>query len=539
MEGLMQDYPLNVVHIFEHGCRYFPRKEIVTVKEQGYHRYTVSEFEKRTRKLASALKKFGVQKGDRVATLAFNNYHHLECYFAIPCIGAVAHTLNLRLHPSQIGWIMNDAEDKVIFVQRTVAPVLAQIPKPWPVKLVVLMGEGPDPGAIFENTVDYEEFLSTGDEIEFEPIEENAAAGMCYTSGTTGDPKGVVYSHRSIFLHSFAVAMADTVGGCERDTVLTVVPMFHANAWGQCHSSLMVGSKQVLPDRFLSPDRLITVMQEEKVTVSAGVPTIWIGVLNELDKRSIELPHLRMLLCGGSAVPVSLIEGFARHGIRIVQGWGMTETSPLAAISVLRTWHEGLTDQEKFQIAAKQGVPPVGVEMRIVDLDTGKELPWDGKSIGEVQVKGPWIIKSYFKGRDPERFQDGWLKTGDVGTIDPDGYLQLVDRTKDLVKSGGEWISSVDLENKIMGHPSVMEAAVIGVRHEKWGERPIAIVVLKEEFKGKVSKQEILDFIAPDVAKWWLPDDVIFVDELPKTSVGKFDKKVLRAKYSDILVSQK
>jgi acyl-CoA synthetase (AMP-forming)/AMP-acid ligase II len=355
---------------------------------------------------------------------------------------------------------------------------------------------------------------------------------MCYTSGTTGNPKGVVYSHRSVFLHSMGVGLADGAALGERDVVLPVVPMFHANAWGFPHAGIMMGSKFVLPNRFMDPRSIAQMMQDERVTVAAGVPTIWIGLLGVLERESFDLSALRAIYCGGSAVPKALIESLQRKNLNIVHAWGMTETSPLASLSKLRSYQEDLPYDEQLRIRARQGTTLPGVEFRVMNIETGEEVPWDNETYGELQVRGPWIARAYYKDSESDaKFADGWLRTGDVAVVDEDGILQLVDRTKDLVKSGGEWISSVELEGLIMGHPKVLEACVIGVPHPKWSERPLACVVPKPDYVGQITNTEIIEYLRPLVAKWWLPDDVVFIEAIPKTSVGKFDKKVLRSRY--------
>jgi len=534
MQGLMMDYPLTLQHFFNRATRIFPRKEIVTQTDSGLHRYTYGEWGKRTMQLAHALHKAGVVEGDRVATFAWNTYRHLELYFAIPCMGAVLHTLNLRLFADQLVYIINNAEDKVIFVDGDLVPLVEKLADKLPtVKLYVIMGDAPQATGKLQPSVDYETFIGSEPEsYEWPQLDENAAAAMCYTSGTTGNPKGVLYSHRSTFLHSMGAGLADAMALSERDTIFPIVPMFHANAWGMLHAAVMMGSKVVLPGRFMDPARIVHLIAQERVTVAAGVPTLWIGVLNVLEKEQADLSSLRAIYCGGSAVPQALIEGLQRKNLTIVHAWGMTETSPLAALSKLRSNHQDLPTEEQFRIRAKQGTIIPGVDFRVVNMETGEEVPWDNQSYGELQVRGPWIARAYY--RDSEsgaKFAEGWLRTGDVALVDEDGILQLVDRTKDLVKSGGEWISSVELESLIMGHPKVLEACVVGIPHPKWDERPLACVVPKPDFVGQISKDEIIEYLRPRVAKWWLPDDVVFVEAIPKTSVGKFDKKVLRKEY--------
>jgi fatty-acyl-CoA synthase len=527
MRSTMPDFPLTLQHFLWRSTTLFPRKEIVTRRESGVHRYTYADFGRRVAQLAHALRELGIAPGDRVGTLAWNNYRHLELYFAVPCAGAVLHTLNPRLFPEHLEFVINDAEDKVIFVDASIVPALQRVAgKLKGVKQFVVMADGPAPDGLLTPTASYEELI-TGRPTAYDwpTLDERDAAAMCYTSGTTGKPKGVVYSHRSSVLHSFGIAIGGGIGLAESDSILPVVPMFHANAWGLAYGATMLGAKQVFPDRFLDPISLTELIREEKVTFSAGVPSVWIALLQHLDKTGTDLTGLRMFV-GGSALPAGLYDGLSRHGIDTNQGWGMTETSPVASVATMKSY---MPESDRKQVRLKAGLPLAGVELRLADVETGKPVPWDGKSVGEIQVRGPWVTASYYRGVDPDRFtKDGWLRTGDVANVDPEGYAQIVDRTKDLVKSGGEWISSVELESAIMGHPKVLEAAVIGVPHPKWQERPVAYVVAKPEFKGALTQAEIIEFLKPMVAKWWLPDEVRFVDEIPKTSVGKFDKKVIR-----------
>ncbi|GAC1475441.1 MAG: long-chain fatty acid--CoA ligase [Ktedonobacteraceae bacterium] len=537
MQGLMMDYPLTLQHAYNRAVRIFSRKEIVTHTGEGTHRYTYKEWGKRTAQLAHALHNTGYKEGERIATFGWNTYRHLELYFAVPCIGAVLHTLNIRLFAEQLVYIVNNAEDKIIFVDGDLVPVLENLADQLKtVKQYVIMGDAPDATGKLQPAIDYETFIAGQPEsYDWPQLDENTAAAMCYTSGTTGNPKGVVYSHRSIFLHSMGVGLADGADLSERDTVLPVVPMFHANAWGFPHAGIMMGSKFVLPGRFLDPLNIAHLMAEERVTVACGVPTIWIGMMHMLEREHLDLSSVRAIYCGGSAVPRSLIEGLNRHKLNIVQAWGMTETSPLASVCNLRSYQQDLPLEEIFRIKGKQGTVLPGVEFRVVDMETGQEVPWDNQSYGELQVRGPWIARAYFADTESSaKFADGWLRTGDVAVVDEDGMLQLVDRTKDLVKSGGEWISSVELEGLIMGHPKVLEACVVGIPHPKWSERPLGCIVPKPDYVGQITKEEIMAYLTPLVAKWWLPDDIVFIDAIPKTSVGKFDKKVLRSRYDTL-----
>ncbi|MBV8386703.1 MAG: long-chain fatty acid--CoA ligase [Acidimicrobiia bacterium] len=532
MQGLMQDYPLALPHIFHRAERMFGSREIVTATATGRERTTYRQWADRTRRLGGALDQLGISADGRVATFAWNTARHLELYFAAPCTGRVLHTLNIRLFADQLTYIVNHAEDEVIFVDRSLIELL------WPlvaelktVRHYVVMDDGKGNVPDDPRTVDYEQLIGDADPVEFRVDDENQAAAMCYTSGTTGNPKGVVYSHRSMFLHSMAVLMADALGVSESDVILPVVPMFHANVWGLGHAAPFAGASLVMPGPDLSPGAIAELLESEHVTVAAGVPTIWMGVLPELEDR--DLSSLRKVICGGSAVPRSLSEAYREKvGLPITQAWGMTETSPIASVGHIKSALRDHPEDELADLRASQGLGAPGVDLRIVNPETGDEVPWDGKTSGELQARGPWIAADYYNDpRSRESFTaDGWLRTGDVAIIDAEGYIRLVDRTKDLVKSGGEWISSVELENEIMAHPKVAEAAVIGVAHERWTERPLACVVPAPG--EELTKEEVIEFLTPRVAKWWLPDDVVFIEEVPKTSVGKFSKKDLRDRFA-------
>lgn len=540
MQGLMMDYPLTLTPILERAPKLFGKREIVTKNGPTLDRYTYADWAKRVGRLANVLTKLGVQPGDRVATFAWNNARHLEIYFAVPCMGAVLHPLNLRLPGDQLAYIINHADDQIIFVDTSLLPAVEKLgPHLTNVKHIVVMGDTV-PETTLPNVHAYEDLLrDASPDFAFPALDENEAAGMCYTSGTTGNPKGVVYSHRSLVLHSMGLAMTSSFGLSESDTILPVVPMFHVMAWSLPFASVMVGAKLVFPGPHLQPRELAELMQAEKVTLTAGVPTIFLGLANLLDTEKFDLSALHTLIVGGSAAPQFLIEKMQKqHGLRIVHAWGMTEMSPLGTVSRLKKAMYDLPEADQYAYRAKQGLPVPGVEIRAMD-EMGNEVPWDGKTFGELQVRGPWIARSYYNDeRSAASFQDGWFRTGDVVTIDEEGFVQIVDRTKDLVKSGGEWISSVDLENAIMSHPQVLEAAVIAVHHPKWQERPLACVVPKPDFKGILTKQDIIEHLRPKFASWELPDDVIFIDAVPKTSVGKFNKRVLRAEYQDYVLPE-
>lgn len=529
---MMMQTPLTMTQMINRAEKFFPKKEVVSRTASGIQRFTYRQIAERTRKLAEALQKLGVERGDKVGTLAWNHHRHLEAYFAIPCSGAVLHTINIRLSPQHIVFIINHAEDKVLLIDSDILPLIEAIKDKIPaVKAFVIMTDEPElPETTLSNVYHYEKLLdeATGEYEYPDDLDENAPAGMCYTSATTGNPKGVVYSHRGIVLHSMALGMADSAAVSEKDIAMPVVPMFHVNAWGLPFAAVWFGTNLVMPGPYFTPKLLAELIQEEKVTITAGVPTIWLGLLKELEENTYDMSSLRSVLCGGAAAPKGMIKAFEqKHNIPFMHAYGMTETSPLVVISTLKSYQEELSYEEKVDIKAKQGILVPGLEMKVVGKDG--EVAWDGKEMGEFAVRGPWIASEYYKDeRTSDAFRDGWLYTGDVVTIDEEGFMKIVDRTKDLIKSGGEWISSVDLENALMAHEAVFEAAVIAVPSEQWQERPVACVVLKESYKGKIDKEELYEFLNPQFAKWWIPDDILFLEEIPKTSVGKFLKMALR-----------
>ncbi|MCB1271550.1 MAG: long-chain fatty acid--CoA ligase [Microthrixaceae bacterium] len=533
MLGTMQDRPLALPHIFERAERFFPHKGIITADATGARsRRSYGEWAERTRRLATALDGLGISADGRVGTFCWNTAAHLELYFAAPCSGRVLHTLNIRLYPEQLTYIVNHAEDEVIFIERSLLGLIGPLLESFEsVRHLVVIDDGaPTPLPEGYDFIDYEELIAGSEPATFTIEDENQAASMCYTSGTTGNPKGVIYTHRSTYLHTMAAMLADSVGTCERDVILPVVPMFHANAWGLAHAAVAAGADLVMPGPQMTPPALADMIVEERVTLAAGVPTIWMGVLPELQGR--DTSALRVIPCGGSAVPKALSEAYREQiGLPILQAWGMTETSPVASVARLTSAMEDLSEEQQADLRAAQGMAVFGVELRIADQLTGESLPWDGETRGELQAAGPWVTGDYYNDdRAPDSFtEDGWLRTGDVAVITPEGFVRIVDRTKDVVKSGGEWISSVELENEIMAHPQVAEAAVIGVPHPKWSERPLACVVPVEG--AELTKDDVLEFLDGRVAKWWLPDDVVFIDEVPKTSVGKFSKKDLRDRF--------
>lgn len=529
---MQDDFPLTLTAVLRHGSTVFGRSECLTWEGDRSRRATFAEIGANAARLANALTGLGVAAGDRVGTLCWNTQEHLEAYYAVPCLGAVLHTLNLRLPPGQLTHIVNHAADKIIMVDATLLPVLAPLAAELTtVEAYVVVGTG-DPALLarLDKPVHAYEALLAAAEPDFDwpELDERAPASMCYTSGTTGDPKGVVYSHRSMFLHALGNLSTCSVGASEADRQFTVVPMFHVNAWGMPYGAFLTGASLIFPGRFMTPDALVDVVERERPTLLAAVPTLWAGILQVGARREIDLSSLRLGTSGGAAIPRSLMEAFEQqHGVRIIQGWGMTETSPVGGMARPPVDVEPGTAEE-FDWRMRSGRVLAGVQMRIVD-DAGTVLPWDGTSVGEIEVRGPWITGSYHRDPAPEKFDDGWLRTGDIGTIDERGFFQITDRSKDVIKSGGEWISSVELENLLAGAPNVAEAAVIGIPDEKWTERPLAVIVRD----GEASPEALAAFLDGKVASWQVPENWTFIDEVPKTTVGKFDKKVLRARYAD------
>jgi fatty-acyl-CoA synthase len=535
---MMMNMPLSVPAMLEHAEKYFGKKHVVSRTTSGVKKITYKEIGERTRRLASALTNLGLQKKERVGTFAWNHHRHLESYFGIPGAGGVLHTVNIRLSPQHIAYVINHAEDTMLMVDVELLPLIEKVQDQLTtVKTYIIMTDSPElPETTLKNVYHYEQLLQQGNpSFSFVEVEdENDAVGMCYTSATTGNPKGVVYTHRSTSLHSYALGLVDTAAICEKDVAMAVVPMFHANAWGMPYAGVWFGATLVLPGPMFTPKILLDLIQEEKVTLAAGVPTIWIGLLQELEKGIYDTSSLRAVLCGGSAAPKAMIDAFVnKHNIPFLHAFGMTETSPLATVSRLKTYQNELSNEEQLSYFTKQGYVVPGLEVKVIGKDG--EVVWNGEEMGELLIRGHWIAGEYYNdGRTEGAFEDGWFYTGDVVTIDEEGAIKIVDRMKDMIKSGGEWISSVDIENVLMGHPAVLEAAVVGVPHERWQERPIACVVAKEGVS--VSKEELLEYLAPSFTKWWLPDEVVFMNEIPRTSVGKFLKKALREQLNNHFV---
>jgi fatty-acyl-CoA synthase len=541
MQGLMMDMPLLISDLIRHADRHHGSTEIVSRPvEGGMHRYSYRDAHARARRLANALKRLGVGMHERVATLAWNGYRHFEIYYAVAGSGAVIHTINPRLFPDQIAYIANHAEDKVVFFDLTFAPLVEKLaPQMKSVRHFVAMTDRAHmPKERIPDLLLYEDLIE-GEKPEFDwpSFDERTAACLCYTSGTTGNPKGALYSHRSTILHAYAAALPDSFGLQARDVVLPVVPMFHVNAWGLPYSAALTGAKLVFPGAQLDGKSIYELFEAEGVTLSAGVPTVWLGVLNYMKEHKLRFSTLNRTLIGGSACPPAMLRTLQKeYGVEVRHGWGMTEMSPLGTVCRLKAKHARLDDEAKFAVQDKQGFAIYGVDMRIVN-ENGEELPRDGKAFGDLQVRGPWVIREYFKGEGGDPLRGGWFPTGDVATLDADGYMQITDRSKDVIKSGGEWISSIDLENIAIAHPAIAEAAVIGVQHAKWDERPIVVAVKRP---GKdVSREELLKFYEGKIAKWWMPEDVVFVNELPHTATGKLSKLTLRQQFRDFRLDQK
>jgi fatty-acyl-CoA synthase len=530
LEGCMQnDFPLTVHHMLGRMRTVYADQKVTTLTDDGAEHATFGQIAERVDRLARVLDKLGIEPGDRVGTFAWNSARHFELYFAVPCVGAVLHTINIRLFAEQVTYIANHAEDQVIFVDDSLVPVLEKLADSFEtVRHFVVMGDG-DSGSL-PNVLRYEELLEEAGEGEYDypDVDERAAAALCYTSGTTGNPKGVLYSHRSVSLHSMASCLADSIAVSSQDRVLAIVPMFHVNAWGIPFAAALTGAELVMPGRFLQAEPLCKLIEDERCTMIAGVPTVLNELLRYADENEPDFSSLERGICGGSAVPLGLMQGFEeRHGVRILQAWGMTETSPLCTVSRPPDEAEG---DEHWGYRVRQGRIAPWVELRVVGDDG--EVAWDDETAGEIQVRGPWIASRYFNDDSgDDKFDDGWLCTGDIATVNSEGYVRITDRSKDLIKSGGEWISSVELENEIMAHPDVEEAAVIARPDERWDERPLACVVVKDG--SELSAEEIREHLSSRVAKWWLPEQVAFIDEVPKTSVGKFDKKVLRTRLEE------
>ena len=539
MRGTMMDFPLTLPVLLERAGQIFSRVEIVSRRpDRSILRGTYGDFYRRARRLASALSRLGLQPGDRVASMMWNHVGHLDVFFGVPCAGGILHTLNLRLHPHEIANIANHAADRFLIVDDVLLPVYQKFAKDVPFERVIVVPYGC--GEVPSGLQSYDDLLASGsDDFHYPALDENDGAAMCFTSGTTGSSKGVIYSHRSLVLHSFAEAMADSFALSHHDVLLPVAPMFHANAWGLPYTCVMTGARLVLPGPNVDPESVLDLIVNEHVTAACGVPTVWLSVLSALEKNlgRWKFPSPVRILCGGTAPPEHLIRALDKHGLHIMHLWGMTETTPLATVGTLKAHMREWPEDAQYQVRAKQGWPTPFVELRVIRPDgpggTNVEAPRDGETPGELEVRGPWIAGSYYNAPDQSHrwTGDGWFKTGDVATMDDEGFIKLVDRAKDLVKSGGEWISSVDLENTLMGHPAVKEAAVIGVSHPKWQERPLAVIVLKEG--TQVTLEELREFLLKSFAKWQLPDAFVFVDEIPRTSVGKFKKTALREQFAN------
>ena len=535
MRGQMMDRPLLISSLIEYAAGYHADTEIVSRSVEGpIHRYTYTGLNQRSKQLAQALAALGVKEGDRIATLAWNGYRHLELYFGVSGSGAICHTINPRLFPEQIAYIVGHAEDSYLFVDLTFMPLIEALAgKLTSLKSVVVMTDAEHmPDSKLDGLLCYEDLVGAQDGDYVWPLfDENTASSLCYTSGTTGNPKGVLYSHRSTVLHSWGACMADTLALCAQDTILPVVPMFHANAWAIPYAAPMCGAKLVMPGAGMDGKSVFELLENEKVTMTAGVPTVWLMLLAYMREEGKTLPDLTRVVCGGSAVPRAITQEFEEsHNAHMIHAWGMTEMSPLGTVGTFKRGMDALPAEKRYDIQAKQGRGIYGVEMKIID-DNGKELPRNGKDFGRLMVRGPWICDSYYREEGGDVLDaDGWFDTGDVATLDPEGYMQIVDRTKDVIKSGGEWISSIDVENIAVGCPGAAEACVIGVAHLKWDERPLLLIV--REAGAELSKEDVRGYLKGKIAKWWMPDDVLFVDELPHTATGKLLKTKLREEYA-------
>jgi fatty-acyl-CoA synthase len=538
MLGLMQDWPLLCHRVIDHAAINHGGRAVVSRSVEGpIHSTNYAEVRARALKLAQRLEREGIRLGDRVATLAWNTWRHLEAWYGITGTGAIYHTVNPRLFPEQIAWIVNHAEDRLMLTDLTFLPLLEKLADKLPTveRYVVLTDAAHMPATALKNAIPYEQWIGEVDgDFAWRTFDENTAAGMCYTSGTTGNPKGVVYSHRSNVLHSMIASAPDAMGVSCRDVVLPVVPMFHANCWGLALTSPMQGATMVMPGAKLDGASIYELLNDYRVSFTAAVPTVWLMLLQHLEANEAKLPHLKKVVIGGSACPRAITKKFQDiYGVEVCHAWGMTEMSPLGTLGSLKPEYAKLSGDERLDVQDKQGHSPFGVEMIITD-DAGKRLPWDDKTFGHLKVRGAAIAKAYYKEPGQIVDRDGFFDTGDVSTIDPHGYMHITDRAKDVIKSGGEWISSIDLENLAVGHPKVAEAAVIGVRHPKWDERPLLVIVLKKD--QSANKDEILTFMRGKIANWWMPDDVVFVDEIPHTATGKIQKIVLREQFKDFVL---
>ena len=536
MLGLMQDWSLLLHRIIDHAANFHGERKVISRSIEGpIHTTDYRQVRARALKVSQRLSKDGIKLGDRVATLAWNTWRHLEAWYGIVGIGAIYHTVNPRLFPDQVIWIINHAEDRVMMTDLTFVPFLEKIADRLPTieRYILLTDAAHMPKTTLKNAVAYEDWIAEADgDFKWASFDENTAAGMCYTSGTTGHPKGVLYSHRSNVLHAYIAALPDSKGICSRDVVMPVVPMFHANCWSLAFSTPMVGATMVMPGAKMDGASIYELLDTFKVSFTAAVPTVWLMLLQDLEKTGRRLPHLKRVVIGGSACPRAMTKAFQeKYGVEVVHAWGMTEMSPLGSLCTMKPEYASLEGDARLNVQMKQGHPPFGVDMKITD-DAGRDLPWDGKTFGRLKVRGPAVAKAYYKGEGGEAFdKDGWFDTGDVATMDQYGYMQITDRAKDVIKSGGEWISSIDVENLAVGHPKVAEAAVIGVSHPKWDERPLLVIVLK---KGEtVTKEELLEFMQGKIAKWWMPDDVVFVEDIPHTATGKIQKITLRQRFKD------